>query len=128
MASRYAIAREFEYKVRDDMRRRNYIAIRAAGSKTPADIYAFDLERKVFIQCKTNGVMGPAEWNRFYRYCRSVGAIPVLAMRGHRGRGIVYRLLTGEKVAYHKQPMTEWIPEEGVRYEHDVQGADGGRD
>ena len=115
--SRYRKAREFEYDVRDDMRRRNYIAVRAAGSKTPADIYAFDLERKVFIQCKTDGVMRPEEWNRFYRYCRSVGATPILAMRNKSGRGILYRLLTGEKVARKKQPMTEWVPERGVRYE-----------
>jgi Holliday junction resolvase len=124
--SRYQKAREFEYAVRDDMVKRNYIAVRAAGSKTPADIYAFDLERKVFIQCKTNGVMRPEEWNRFYRYSRSVGAIPILAMRNKSGRGILYRLLTGEKVAYQKQPMTEWIPEKGVRYE--VPRADDERD
>ena len=115
--SNYARARDFEYRVRDDMRGRNYVAVRSAGSKTPVDIYAFDLHTKVFIQCKTNGVIRPDEWNRFYAYCRSVGALPILAMRNANGRGVVYKLLTGMKEPHRRQPMVDWIPMEGERLE-----------
>lgn len=125
--SNYARAREFEWAVRDDMIARNYIAVRSAGSKTPADIYAFDMESKVFIQCKLRGDLRPPEWNRFYRYCRSVDAIPVLAMRNSKGRGIVYKLLTGEREAYGRKPMTDWIPSRGERREFPKPDRDGDR-
>lgn len=121
--SRYARARDFEYAVRDDMRKRNYLVVRSAGSKTPVDIYAFDIGTKVFIQCKTNGVLKPDEWNEFYRYCKSVEALPILAKRNARGRGIVYKLLTGQKVPYKRAPMVDWIPTDGER--HEIQGVEG---
>lgn len=126
MATRYSRARQFEYKVRDDMAGRGFIALRSPASKTPADVYCIGYEKKVFIQCKTNGVMGPREWNEFWDYCESVNAIPVLAMRGPRNRGIRYMLLKDRKVPRRKQPMVEWVPIEGGRVE--VQGIDGGRD
>jgi hypothetical protein len=94
-----------------------YVVVRSAGSRTPVDIYAFDIESKVFIQCKTNGVLRPDEWNKFYGLCKSVEAIPVLAMRNARGRGIVYKLLTGYKEPHRRQPMVDWIPMEGERHE-----------
>ncbi len=115
--SNYMRARDFEYKVRDDMISRNFLAVRSPASKTPVDVYCFDAESKVFIQCKTNGVLPPKEWNRFYAYCRSVDAVPVLAMRNGKGRGIVYKLITGWKSPHKRQPMVDWIPMEGVRNE-----------
>lgn len=126
MASRYTRARTFEYKVRDDMAARGFIAVRSPASKTPADVYCIGLERDVFIQCKTNGVLGPREWNKFLAYCRSVNAIPVLAMRGRNNRGIKYMLITDWKVPHKRQPMIDWIPIEGGRIE--VQEPDGRRD
>jgi len=126
MRTNYARARDFEYKVRDDMARHGFICLRSPASKTPADVYCIGYETKVFVQCKTNGVLGPKEWNEFMDYCESVNAIPILAMKGKNGRGIAYRLLTGRKVARGRQPMVEWEPIEGGRVE--VQGIDGGRD
>lgn len=124
--SRYAKARDFEYKVRDDMAKHGWVTLRSPASRTPTDVYCIGTERHVFIQCKTNGVMGPREWNRFWVYCKSVDAVPVLAMRGARGKGIRYMLLTGPKDGRGRQPMVEWIPMEGGR--HEVQGVKGERD
>lgn len=124
--SRYAKARDFEYKVRDDMYRNGYVTVRSPASKSPVDVYCIGTERNVFIQCKTNGVMGPKEWNRFWRHCKSVDAVPVLAMRGARGRGIRYMLLTGPKEGGGRQPMVEWIATWGGR--HEVQDAERERD
>lgn len=121
MGSRYANARNFEYKVRNDMARRGFIAVRSPASKTPVDVYCIGYDVKVFIQCKTNGVLGPDEWNRFMDYCESVNAIPVLAMRGEGNRGLRYKILTGRKIPRHRQPMEDWEPIEGGRVE--VQGA-----
>ena len=117
MATRYSRAAAFERKVRDDMSRRGYIAVRSPASKSPVDVYCIGYDAKVFVQCKTNGVMGPSEWNEFYDMCRSVDAIPVLAMRGKGNRGIRYMLLTDKKVPRRRQPMVEWVPREGGRVE-----------
>ena len=124
MPSQYSRARQFEYKVRDDMTEHGFIAVRSPASKTPADVYCIGYETKVFIQCKTNGVLGPAEWNKFYAYCMSVNAVPVLAQRGKNGRGISYKLLTDWKVPRKRQPMVDWQPIEGGRVE--VQGVTSG--
>lgn len=115
--SNYAKARDFEYRVRDNMAANGYISIRSPASKTPADVYCIGWDRKVFIQCKTDGRLDTDEWNRFWRYCRSVDAVPVLAMRGAKGRGIRYMLLTGPKERMGVRPMVEWIPIEGGRRE-----------
>lgn len=123
MATRYARARGFEYRVRDDMAARGWVAIRSPASKTPADVYCIGWHRCVLIQCKTNGALGTEEWNRFYDLCESVDAVPVLARMGPRGRGIEYLMLTGRKVRRGVRPMEVWVPEEGGRRE--VQGIDG---
>lgn len=121
MATRYSRARSFEYRVRDDMAKRGYIAVRSPASKTPVDVYCIGMDSKVFIQCKTNGVVGPSEWNKFLAYCRSVNAIPVIASIGPRHRGISYKLVLDWKVPHRRQPMEDWEPEEGGRVE--VSGA-----
>ena len=126
MRTNYARARDFEYRVRDDMKKHGFIAVRSPASKTPTDVYCIGYEVKVFIQCKTNGVLGPKEWNEFWDFCKSVNAIPVLAMKGKNGRGIEYKLLTGRKVPRHRQPMKDWKPIEGGRIE--VQGVTSRRD
>ena len=121
--TRYSNARNFEYKVRNDMAGRGFIAVRSPASKTPVDVYCIGLHEKVFVQCKTNGVLGPDEWNAFWDYCMSVNAIPILAMRGDGNRGIRYMLLKGKKERRGRQPMEEWEPIEGGRVE--VQGTEG---
>lgn len=120
MNKRYANARNFEYKVRDDMAGRGFIAVRSPASKTPVDVYCIGYDTKVFIQCKTNGALRPDEWNKFWDYCKSVDAVPILAMKGEGNRGIRYMLLTDRKVPHGRQPMTDWEPIEGGRVE--VQG------
>lgn len=123
--SRYARARDFEYRVRDDMANHGFIAVRSPASKTPADVYCIGVGVVAFVQCKTNGVLPPKEWNKFWAYCKSVDAVPVLAMRGVRGR-IRYMLLTGPKEGRGRQPMVDWVPIEGGRRE--IQGVGGKRD
>ena len=123
--SQYGKAAEFERRVCRDMEGRGYIAVRAAGSRTPADVYCMGVGRLVFVQCKTNGYMTPSEWNTLYDYAGSVGATPVIASKDDRGH-IRYMLMTGHKVPHERQPMVEWAPERGDR--HEVQGVGAERD
>lgn len=113
----YQRGRAFEYRVRDDMERRGYVSVRAPASKTPADVYCIGLDSKVFVQCKTDGRLSTAEWNRFYDYCLSVDAVPVMAAKGRGGRGISYWLITGRKARGGVRPMRAWEPPEGGRRE-----------
>ena len=110
--SNYSRGRAFEYAVRDDMRGRGFVAVRSPASKSPADVYCMSRDMDVLIQCKADGRLPPKEWNDFMDYCDKAGAIPVLAMRDNRGRGIVYKLLTDRKRRGGRQPMVDWIPPE----------------
>ena len=123
-ATKYSNARNFEYKVRDDMLKHGFIAVRSPASKTPVDVYCIGYDTKVFIQCKTSGVLPPKEWNSFLAYCKSVNAVPILAMKGENGRGIRYMLITDWKIPRKRQPMVAWEPIEGGRIE--VSGTDCG--
>ena len=96
----YDKGRRFEWKTRDDLTPNGYEVLRAAGSKggTKIDLVAMKPGQLLFIQCKENGKLGPAEWNRVYEVAGWVGAIPLLAANGPRGRGVVYTQLLGPKV------------------------------
>lgn len=101
--SRYRIGADFERAVQDDLEDRGYLAFRVAGSKGAADIIAFPPRRhpKIFtvllVQCKTNGVMGPAERTEFWKACESAGCIPVKASRPKRGAILYERYYPGNK-------------------------------
>lgn len=94
----------FERQTVNDLRAKGFIAERIAGSHSPADVHAFRRGKQpIFIQCKRNGVLPPAEWNTFLDYCEQAGALPVMAMKPKRG--IDYFLITGKKEKRGKQPM-----------------------
>lgn len=110
--SQYARGRDFEYSVRDDMRKHGYIAMRSPGSKSPADIYCVKRNELIFIQCKVSGALFRAEWNEFMSFCDSVGATPVMAERPSGG-GIAYHELLDWKDEDRKPgEMRDWRPSE----------------
>ncbi|MEU7677926.1 hypothetical protein AB0C42_24300 [Micromonospora taraxaci] len=96
----YDKGRRFEWKTRDDLTPNGYEVLRAAGSKggTKIDLVAIKPGQLLFIQCKADGKLGPAEWNRVYEVAAWAGALPILAANGPRGRGVAYTLLLGPKV------------------------------
>ena len=96
----YDTGRRFEWKTRDDCKDNGYEVLRAAGSKggTKIDLVAMKPGQLLFIQCKADGKLGPAEWDRVYEVAGWVGAIPILAANGPRGRGVVYTRLLGPKI------------------------------
>lgn len=110
--TQYARGRDFEYAVRDDLAAHGYLVLRSPASKSPADLYAMRTGSLVFVQCKIHGTCGVSEWNAFLDYCNSVSAVPIIASRGPKDRGIAYKLVTGRKSGSHgtRQPMEPWEP------------------
>ena len=105
----YQRGRNFEYSVLKDMTKRGYLALRTPASKSPVDVYCIAKGELIFIQCKLRGAFPVKEWNEFFDYCESVGALPVMAEKAVKG--ISYHLLTGKKDGTKKrQPMTDWEP------------------
>lgn len=98
--SHYAKGTRFEHKTRDDLTENGYAVMRAAGSKgdSKIDLIGIKPGQLLFTQCKRDGKLGPGEWNRLYEVARMVGAIPLLAANGPRGRGVVYTELLGPKI------------------------------
>ena len=108
-STQYARGRDFEYYVRDRFAKAGYLALRSPASKSPADLYCMARGRLVFVQCKLHGVIPPDEWNGFLDYCESVGAEPVVAMRGKGDRGAEFRVITGRKDGSKRpQPWDVW--------------------
>ncbi|MFG2165539.1 PDDEXK family nuclease [Micromonospora chersina] len=97
--SHYAAGTRFEHKIRDDLRDNGYEVMRAAGSKgaSKVDLVALKPSQLLFIQAKRSGALPPDEWNRIVEVAGWVGAIPILAANGPRGRGVVYTRLLGPK-------------------------------
>lgn len=112
MVSNYNRGRNFEYRVMRDMESHGYYPVRSAGSKSPADIYAFAHDGElVFIQCKLHGSIGVDEWNTFLGFCEHFGAVPIVAEK--LIRGIAYHRITGRKDGTKsRQPYEDWTPRE----------------
>lgn len=97
--SHYAKGTRFEHKVRDDLIANGYLVMRAAGSKggTKADLVAFKPGQQLLIQCKTDGRITAGEWDQVVTVAGWVGAVPILAVNGVNGRGVLYVRLLGPK-------------------------------
>lgn len=109
--TQYARGRDFEYAVRDDMRKHGYLALRSPASKSPVDIYCIKTGELIFIQCKLHGALYREEWNSFFTFCDSVNATPVMARKPDSGRGIEYfELLDFKDESRKKSPMKPWEP------------------
>lgn len=133
----YAAGRDFEYYVRDKFKGAGYVALRSPASKSPADLYCIKVGEVVFVQCKLHGAISPDEWNEFLDYSKSVGATPIVAMRGPGDRGAVYMRIVGRKSGRRtqRQPWVPWeliggesngrarADEHGAGAERDAQGA-----
>jgi Holliday junction resolvase len=89
----YAYGRAFEYRVRADLEKRGYVAIRAAGSRGPVDIIALSPRYRLLVQCKINGKISPLQWAELYELAAVNRCVPVLASAPNH-RGCVYDALT----------------------------------
>lgn len=124
----YQKGTRFEHKVishlagneREGIEGLGYTVVRAAGSKgdSKADLIAFHPTLPILlIQCKIDGKISKAEWDRLYEVASWYPAVcvPVLASNGLKGRGVTWVRLTGERVPYARvQPCEPYAPEVGI--------------
>lgn len=129
----YKQGRGFEWKVRNDLEENGYAVVRAAGSKgkTKIDLIALKPGQALFIQAKRAGTLPPGEWDRLVDVASWVGAIPILAVNGPHGRGVVYTRLLGRKRRGHRiQPCEPFrldaLDDDPGYCGHELHGADGG--
>ncbi len=90
----------FEHKVRKALIADGYTVIRSAGSKGDhkIDLSAMKPGDQLFIQCKSDGAISPAEWDRIFEVASWYPtARAILAANGPQGRGVVYTELLGPK-------------------------------
>lgn len=111
MATNYSRGADFERMVAKDLECYGYVTVRSAGSHSPADIVAMLDGETLCVQCKRNGRLDPDEWNKFFDWCASGGAVPILASKGPRGCGVIYRRLTSSKDGTGRQPLAPWVPQ-----------------
>lgn len=109
MASTARTGRDFEHRARAVLSGNGYWTMRAAASKGPVDLIAMKPGQTVFVQCKRDGSLPPAEWNALYDLAMSLGAIPVMASLRPR-RGVEWHQLGARKDGTRRaQPMTPFI-------------------
>lgn len=107
----------FERKVGTALRDDGYRTNRGAGSKGFADFVAVKPGQQLFVACKLSGICSATEWDDLFEVASWVGAVPVLAVNGPRGRGVDYWRLTGRKVArapMGRQPAERFLTDEVV--------------
>jgi Holliday junction resolvase len=104
--------RAFEYKVRDYLRANGYWVMRSPASRSVVDMVAIKTGQVLFVQCKVNGRLDPAEWNALYEAAKLAGALPVMAERPGRGTIAWWCLLSPKRVAGARQPMAPLVLDE----------------
>ena len=93
----YRTGRDFEHRTRAVLREAGYDVIRAAGSKTKADLVAIKPGQVLFVQCKRTALPSPAERSELLRLSRCLGLFgsAVIARKGPRGTPVAFEQLTG---------------------------------
>lgn len=90
--TQYSRGYAFEQKVAGDLTQDGYYVVRAGGSHGVADLVALKPGQVLLVQCKTNGIVTAAEWNKLYDVATRVEAVALVAYRPRRGI-IAYRAI-----------------------------------
>ncbi len=93
----YVKGRNFEYRVRDYLRKDGYVVIRQAKSSFP-DLYAIrlndDRQHDIrIVECRVDGYLSPRERHELLEIADKIQATPMIAQR--RGRKLILRTLKG---------------------------------
>jgi len=92
----YRYGRAFEYRCRDDLKKRGYFVLRSSRSGSPVDLVAIRTGEVLFVQCKRSGELRVVEWNELFDLSGSVSAVPIMA-ETPTGKGIIYWRMTDKK-------------------------------
>ena len=102
MTTNYERGRNFEWRIKADLERRGYYCVRAAGSHSKVDVVAVKGAICLFIQCKTDGKIQPAEWDTLCSICGAPTFLPIVAKKDQHGH-LQYMLITGRRTTRKRQ-------------------------
>lgn len=108
MTNHYNQGRRFEHRVRAHLVDNGYDVVRAAGSKTKADLIAIKPGQVLIIQCKRTALPSPHERAEILRMAACIPGmgVAVIARRGPRGAPVrLERLLTADRAASARVPF-----------------------
>lgn len=111
MTTGYRLGVALEYRVKALLERDGYYVVRSAASKGVVDLAAMKPRQLLLVQCKRSGALPPAEWNELYDLAASLGAVPVMAVKGLR-RTELYRLTARKDGSRRRQPMEPFTTDE----------------
>lgn len=78
----YSKGADFERACRDVLLAAGFAVVRATGSHTKIDLVAFRANELLFIQCKTNGIISPADRRELCRLASLIfDAVPIVAYK-----------------------------------------------
>jgi Holliday junction resolvase len=101
----YKLGVALEYRAKQLLEHNGYFVVRAAASKGAVDLVAIKPGQTLLVQCKRSGALPVSEWNTLFDLALSLGAVPVMAVKGLRGTQ--FHQLTGRKDGTRRrQPMT----------------------
>jgi Holliday junction resolvase len=75
----YVKGRSLEYRVKAQLERMGFFAVRTKRSLTAADVSAMRDGLNLLVQCKLHGYVPPDEWNRLVDLAAQAGAVPLIA-------------------------------------------------
>jgi hypothetical protein len=105
--TRYAVGRNFEYRVKKHLESKGYFVMRAPQSKGPVDLLAYHNKECLFVQCKIGNWHQVQPWNEFYEMSVSHVAEPIFCTKKENGK-LQFNLITGLKDGSRKaNPMKE---------------------
>lgn len=114
MSSRYDGGADLERAAKKLLEDNGYYVMRSAGSKGAIDVAAFKSREVVFVQCKTDGYLAPAERMVFRQLCLTARATCLVARwerSGPRGgRSVAFVELTSMGPA----GFRSWTPDHGL--------------
>ena len=84
--SRYSDGYRLECAAREDLRANGYEVIRSASSKGKIDLVAFKAGEMLFVQCKANSVISPADRAALRQLAQLARAVPLSAAWHKDGR------------------------------------------
>ena len=105
VGTKYRIGRDFEYRVRDSLRRDGFFVMRSPASRSPIDLVAIKPGLVLFIQCKRSGALPPAEWNALYDLATACGAVPLMVENPFPKTWNWWRLYGRKDGSKRRQPM-----------------------
>lgn len=109
-SGQYKLGAAFERATSHRLGEDGYELVRSAGSKTKVDLVAVKTGHVLFVQCKRNGKLPPAERVALLRLASLLPgvALPLLAYKPSARGGVAFAVLTGPG----PRDRRAWTPDE----------------